>query len=102
MSPQEVGDCCGTQATHEGELEVLRAEIADLQRSVEQAWAFYQDTAHLMFEADDERRSIERLYARAIDAQVTLEKTLDHVRAESARQTEEIRALRQTVGAFYK
>ena len=87
MSPQDL-DCCGTQATHEGELEVLRKRLTEM--------------AHLVFEADDERRSIERLYARAIDAQVTLEKTLDHVRAESARQTEEIRALRQTVGAFYK
>ncbi len=101
MSPQDL-DCCGTQATHEGELEVLRAKLAEAEAEVAQVCRFYQDAAHLMFEADDERRSIERLYARAIDAQVTLEKTLDHVRAESARQTEEIRALRQTVGAFYK
>ena len=87
MSPQDL-DHIGMQATHEGEMEVLRKQLAEM--------------AHVMLEADEDRRSIERLYARAIDAQVTLEKTLDHVRAESARQTEEIRALRQTVGAFYK
>ena len=87
MSPQDL-DHIGMQAAHEGELEVLRKQLAEM--------------AHFMLEADEDRRSIERLYARAIDAQVTLEKTLDHVRAESARQTEEIRALRQTVGAFYR
>ncbi len=65
MSPQDL-DQCGTPAMYEGQLDVLRQEL----------------------------RSLERLYAKAIDAQATLEAQVTRLQAESTRQVEEIRALK--------
>lgn len=69
-----VGQQTQAQATHAAEVELVRAAIADLQADL---------------------RSLQKLYARALDAQATAERIRDATRTECQGLLEENRLLRR-------
>jgi chromosome segregation ATPase len=85
MSPQDL-DHIGWQATHEGQIEVLRKERDGLFKKWIEA---EQDV--------QEFESLERLYARAIDAQAQLERTLTAAQNEANRLLGEKRVLKEAL-----